>query len=110
MKTAAEVCRDLLEYDLKGQTFPSPIGKYKSILRDAQKVVDAAIESGELERLLVAGEQLDTGLTFLGHKILLEISDRWLPKEGRGGHYRENVIRNKFIGMMHFKCHHEFLR
>jgi len=94
MKTAAEVCRDLVDSFKDGDLVP--IAFWNKILQDAKKVVATAEESGELERLLRPGDQLDTGLTFRGHKILLEITDRW-SGHAASTRYREGVVREQFV-------------
>ena len=79
MKTAAEVCRDFVEYakDRGG------VGReYGAILDDAKKVVKAAEDSGCLERNLKPGELVDTGMLFQGHGVLILIKATGWPSQG----------------------------
>jgi len=101
MKTAAEICRDLVSFT-KSRWHPH--AELQIIANDAKEVVAKAVASGELERLLAPGDQLDTGFYFRGHKIILEIGNQ----AGCGCHWREGVLRERFRNSM--KSKYEFLR
>ena len=91
MKTAAEVCRDIVKYS---ENLSSVHAEFSVILTHAKAAVKAAEESGELDRILEDGELVYTGLHFRGHQILLEVT------HNHAGAVREGVLRKQFANCM----------